>query len=133
MGQTRQEEEDKWRRIKEMDFRVCFVQFCPVRDTVKAMVDANSPISSQQRAAEETALLGLFRDLYSLTAALRVVALLEDTPSMTKHKYEDMRNTGTLPDTESTLYPIEPHNSFSTFLCAYQLLVNFCFDVSGEG
>lgn len=41
------------------------------------------PVSSQERAAEETALLGLFCNLYPLTAALRVVALL---------KYTQMRN-----------------------------------------
>lgn len=44
--------------------------------TVKAMVDAHTPVSSQQRAAEETAFLGLICDLDSLTAPLRVVALL---------------------------------------------------------
>lgn len=61
---------------------------CPVLssggDTVKAMVDADTPVSSQERAAEETALLGLFCNLYSLTAALRGVALLKYT-QMRKH------------------------------------------------
>lgn len=71
------------------EIKVCSVQFCPVGDTVKALVDANAPVSSQECASEEAALLGLFCNLYSLTAALRVVAL--------------------------------------------QLLVHFCFDVSGEG
>lgn len=50
------------------------VQFCPVGDTVKAMVDADTPDVSQERAAEETALLGLLCNLYSWIA-LRVVAL----------------------------------------------------------
>lgn len=85
MRRRRKTSEEK---IKEK-IRVCSVQFCPVGDTVKAMVDADAPVSSQERAAEETALLGLFCNLYSLIAALRVVAL--------------------------------------------QLLVHFCFDVSGEG
>lgn len=53
------------------------LQFHPVGDTVKAKVDAVAPISSQECAAEETALLGLLRNLYSLTAALGVVALLK--------------------------------------------------------
>lgn len=44
--------------------------------TVKAMVDAHTPVSSQQRAAEEAAFLGLICNLDSLTASLRVVALL---------------------------------------------------------
>ncbi len=66
------------------EIRVCSVQFCPVGDTVKALVDANAPIASQERAAEETALLGLFCNLYSLTAALWVVALLKYT-QMRKH------------------------------------------------
>ncbi len=66
------------------EIRVCSVQFCPVGDTVKAMVDADVPVSSQERAAEETALLGLFCNLYSLIAALRVVALLKYT-QMRKH------------------------------------------------
>lgn len=62
---------------------LCSVQFCPAGGwgwgsggTVKAMVDAHAPVSSQQRAAEETAFLGLICDLDSLTAPLRVVALL---------------------------------------------------------
>lgn len=58
------------------EIRVCSVQFCPVGDTVKAMVDADAPGFSQERAAEETALLGLLCNLYSLIA-LRVVALLK--------------------------------------------------------
>lgn len=58
---------------------MCSVQFCPVGDPVKAMVDADALVSSQECAAEETALLGLFCNLYSLTAALRVVALLQYT------------------------------------------------------
>lgn len=53
------------------------VQFCPVGDTVKAMVDDAPSCSSQERAAEETALLGLFCYLYSLSAALWIVALLQ--------------------------------------------------------
>lgn len=56
---------------------MCSVQFCPVGDKVKAMVDANASVSSQERAAEETALLGLFCNLHSLTAALWIVALLQ--------------------------------------------------------
>lgn len=47
-----------------------------VGGTAKAMVDAHARVSSQQRAAEETALLGLICDLDPLTAPLRVVALL---------------------------------------------------------
>ncbi len=66
------------------EIRVCSVQFCPVGDTVKALVDANAPVASQERAAEETALLGLLCNLYSLTAALWVVALLKYT-QMRKH------------------------------------------------
>lgn len=56
---------------------------CPVMssggDTVKAMVVADALVFSQQRAAEETALLGLFCNLYSLIAALWVVSLLKCT------------------------------------------------------
>lgn len=62
---------------KRRDQFMCSVQFCPVGDTVKAMVDAASSCSSQECAAEETALLGLFCYLYSLSAALWVVALLQ--------------------------------------------------------
>lgn len=64
---------------------MCSVQFHPVGDTVKAKVDAVPPVGSQERAAEETALLGLLCNLYSLTAALGVVALLnnEGTPCNT--------------------------------------------------
>lgn len=54
-------------------------------DTVKAKVDAIAPISSQECAAEETALLGLLCDLYSLTAALGVVALLKQHRKMLTH------------------------------------------------
>lgn len=70
---------EKCKGERESEIRVCSVQLCPVRDTVKAMADADTPVSSQERAAEETALLGLFGNLHSLTAALRVVALLENT------------------------------------------------------
>lgn len=53
---------------------------CPVLSsgghTVKAIVDANTLVSSQECTAEETALLGLFCNLYSLTTALRIIALL---------------------------------------------------------
>lgn len=40
--------------------RVSSVQFCPVGDTVKAMVDADTPDPSQKCATEEAVLLGLF-------------------------------------------------------------------------
>lgn len=62
--------------MKKKDQFVCSVQFCPVGDTVKAKVDAVTPVSSQECAAEEAALLGLLCNLYSLAAALGVVALL---------------------------------------------------------
>ena len=87
---------------------MCSVQFCPVGDTVKAMVDADTPVSSQERAAEETALLGLFCNLYSLTAALRVVALLklhtdEKAPSNMRTATTPVHVTTQIPHTVTDL------------------------------
>lgn len=62
---------------------------CPVLSSaghIKAKVDADASVSSQERAAEEIGLLGLFCNLYSLIAALRVVALLKYT-QVRKHKF----------------------------------------------
>lgn len=58
---------------------MCSVSYVQWGDTVKAMVVADALVFSQQRAAEETALLGLFCNLYSLIAALWVVSLLKCT------------------------------------------------------
>lgn len=58
---------------------MCSVQFCPAGDAVKATVDAGAAVRSQEDAAEETGLLGLFCDLHPLVAALRVVSLLKCT------------------------------------------------------
>lgn len=69
------------------------LQFHPVGDTVKAKVDAVAPISSQECAAEETALLGLLRNLYSLTAALGVVALLQQQQKLMKYDIACLKQT----------------------------------------
>lgn len=79
------------------EIRVCSVQFCPVGDTVKATVDADAPVSLQERTAEETALLGLFCNLYSLAATLWVVALL---------KYTEMRMRTAKPPAHDTTQTI---------------------------
>lgn len=62
-------------------------------DTVKAKVDAVAPVSSQECAAEETALLGLLRNLYSLTAALGVVALLKQQQKSMKYDIAGLKQT----------------------------------------
>lgn len=89
LGQSERREGRQEIQNKRRDQSVlCLSSSVQWGDTVKALVDSNAPVSSQERAAEEAALLGLFCNLYSLIAALRVVAL--------------------------------------------QLLVHFCFDVSGK-
>ena len=95
---------------------MCSVQFCPVGDTVKAMADVDDPVLSQERAAKETALLGLLCDLYPLIVALWVVAFLKGAKMF---KYKKSKNT--------------THKFTTLLFCSYQLLVHFCFNVSGEG
>lgn len=92
---------------------MCSVQFCPVGDTVKAMVDAEAPVSSQERAAEETALLGLFCNLYSLIAALRVVALLKTHTDEKAHSNMSAAKTP-VHDTAQTPHTIANTRSFIT-------------------
>lgn len=74
---------------------MCSVQFHPVGDTVKAKVDAVTPSCSQERAAEETALLGLLCNLYSLTAALGVVALLQRRRNTLQHDVTHLKQIQT--------------------------------------
>lgn len=124
-------------KIEKEENRVCSV--CPVLssggETVKALVDADAPVSSQECAAEETALLGLFCNLHSLIAALGVVALLQYTQIRQKG-CESSNNIGTgqmqtsLTQHQSNHYN---YNDVAILLHSYQLLVHFCFDVSGEG
>ena len=105
----------------QTDIRVCSVQFCPVGDVVKAMVDADALVFSQERAAEEAVLLGLLCDLYSLTAALWVVALLSHTER--KHHLCDTSSHNAA-GLKPPLLPL---------LHSHQFLVHLCFNVSGEG
>lgn len=59
MEEEEEEEEDKPRKIKRREIRVCSVQFCPVGDTVKAMVDAKTRLPSPHRRLQRKKLLFL--------------------------------------------------------------------------